>query len=200
MLQAIVFDMGNVLVHFNHEKMLAQMGALCGRSAAAMRTLLFDDGLYWNFERGHFSPDEFRQRLEAATGVRLNLTDLATATADIFQLNAPMVPLLEELQARGLRLVLLSNTCLWHFEFIWERFGILQRFDEWVVSYHVGAIKPEAAMFQAAKRAVQCPPDRALYTDDIPAYVDLGRAQGLQARVFTDVSALRRDLAALGID
>ncbi len=198
-LQTIVCDMGNVLVHFSHERMCAQIGALCGHTAGEIRTVLMDSGLNADFERGFLNPEDMHARLSRSVGHELDIHCLANAYADIFTLNEPMLPLLDALRNRGHRLVLLSNTSVWHFDFIWERFPILQRFDEFVVSYRVGAIKPEAAIFNAVVSVLNCPPEQAFYTDDIADYVRTGREHGLQAEIFTDASAMRGHLAARGI-
>ena len=42
MIRTCLFDMGNVLLHFCHERMCAQIGGLCGRTAAEVRALLID--------------------------------------------------------------------------------------------------------------------------------------------------------------
>lgn len=199
MIETIVCDMGNVLVHFSHERMCAQIGALCGHTAGQIREVLMNSGLNADFERGFLNPEDMQQRLSQIVGQELEIHALALAYADIFTLNEPMLPLLDTLRDRGHRLVLLSNTSVWHFDFIWERFPILQRFDECVVSYKVGAIKPEAAIFHAVVSALQCVPERAFYTDDIADYVRIGREHGLQADVFTDAAAMRGHLANRGL-
>ena len=49
MIRTFLFDMGNVLVHFSHEKMCAQMGALCEKSAEEVRDVLFESGMQADF-------------------------------------------------------------------------------------------------------------------------------------------------------
>jgi putative hydrolase of the HAD superfamily len=77
---------------------------------------------------------------------------------------------------------------------------VLEPFDELLLSYDVGAIKPEAGMYEAALKAIRCRPEECFYTDDIPTYVARGREFGLQAEIFTDVTALRGHLADREID
>lgn len=199
MLATIVFDMGNVLVHFSHAKMCVQMAEVCGVTRGEMERQLIDSGLQWNFERGRLSPQQLHQQAEALFERTLDFEALRLAASDIFQLNAPIVPVLDALKARGHRLVLLSNTSIWHFEFIRERFDVLDRFDDYVLSYEAGAIKPEAPIFEATLAQLQCPPGEAFYTDDIPLYVETGRQYGLQAEVFTDVPQLLRHLQQRGV-
>ncbi len=198
MIRTFLFDMGNVLVHFSHERMCAQMGALCGRTGPEFRQILFDTGLQWEFERGKVSEREFHRRLEEAVGQPLDFEALVRAGSDIFHLNEPIVPLLDRLREWGHRLVLLSNTSISHFEFVSAEFDLLHRFDDFVLSYRVGALKPDSPIFEAALATIDCAPEECFYTDDIPAYVEAGRSFGLQAEVFTDVASLCKQLRVRG--
>lgn len=199
MLKTVVFDMGNVLVHFSHDQMCAQIGELCGKTDDEIQRLIIDSGLQWNFERGLITPDELHRRVEELVGQPLSQAALAYAASNIFRLNTPIVPLLDELRQLGHRLVLLSNTSIWHFEFIRSTFDVLDRFDAFALSYEAGAIKPEPQIYEVALKALRCAPHEAFYTDDIPHYVEAGRSHGLHAEVFTDVPSLRSHLRRHGV-
>lgn len=199
MLQAAIFDMGGVLVHFSHDRMCQQVGQLCGRSGDDLRRLLLDSGLQWEFERGLLSAEEFHDRIQQTVGRNIPFDALIDAASDIFELNRPIVPILDELRRRKLRLVLLSNTSIWHYQFICKRYDLLDRFDATILSYEVNAIKPEAEIYEAALVAIHCPPQNCFYTDDIPRYVEAGRKFGLDAEVFIDTNRLERQLRARGI-
>lgn len=198
-LRTCVFDLGNVLVRFSHDRMCAQVGDLCGRTAAEIRPLLLGSGLQWRFERGHVTPEEFHAEFEQAVGRRLDPAALRHAASDIFEPQPGMRDLLDALKSQGLRLVLLSNTSTVHFEFISRAFDVLEPFDAHVLSFEVGAIKPEPAIFAAASAAAACAPHECFYTDDIPEYVAAGRAFGWHAEVFTDPASLKRHLAGRGL-
>lgn len=199
MIRTFLFDMGNVLVHFSHDRMCQQIGALCGRTGKDMRQQLIDSGWQWDFERGLVSPEQFHQWFETKFDTRVQPNDLAHAASDIFTLNAPIVPVLDELKARGYRLVLMSNTSIFHFEFIRDKFQVLDRFDDFVLSYEAQAIKPEPAIYLQALKLIGCDPQDCFYTDDIVEYVEYGRRHGLDAEVFTTVDALKTQLAVRGI-
>ena len=190
MIRACLFDMGNVLFHFSHDRMCAQMGSLCGWSGAEVRRLLFDADMLCEFERGRLSEEAFHRKFETAVGRAVDFEGLRFAGSDIFQLNESIVPVIERLKRGGVRLVLLSNTSKPHFDFLNERYDLLGEFDDFVVSYEVGAMKPEPEIFEAALSRIGCEPGECFYTDDIPAYVAQGRAFGLQAEVYTDTPAL----------
>lgn len=199
MIRTCLFDMGNVLVFFSHDRMCEQLGQLCGRPMEEMRGLLLDSGVQWNYERGRLSPTQFHDWFQSLSDRTVSFHEMVQAGSDIFWLNESIVPVLDQLKARGLRLVLLSNTCLTHFEWVRDHYDVLQRFDACVTSCGAGAIKPEPAIYEAALRAIECEPGECFYTDDIPKYVAAGRQHGLRAEVFTDATTLQRHLHEHGV-
>ncbi len=200
MIRTCLFDMGNVLLHFSHDRMCQQMGILCRKTGDDLRRLLLDSGVQWEFERGLLTAEEFHRHFQELVGTLVDFDSLIVAASDIFELNRPMVGILDALKAQQIRLVLFSNTSVWHYEFIRKRFEILDRFDECVLSFEVGAIKPEADMYQAGLRAIRCVPQECFYTDDIPRYIEAGRKYGFDAEVFTDSDHLIRLLAARNVE
>ena len=199
LIQTFLFDMGNVLVSFCHDRMCRQMGTLCELSGPEVRRLLIDTGLQWDFERGQVTPDEFHLKFEEAVATKVDQRELALASADIFTPNVSLQPVLAELKARGHRLVLLSNTTIWHFEFVRDHFDVLKPFDDFVLSCHAGAMKPDAPIYEAALRVIHCDPGDCFYTDDIPDYIAAARKYGLDAEVFTDTADLISQLQLRGI-
>jgi glucose-1-phosphatase len=199
MIRTVLFDMGNVLLHFSHDRMYRQMADVCGLSADAVRALLDEGDLQTAFESGWVSEAEFHRRFEEAAQRPVNFDQLSAAASDIFWSNDAMPPIVEALRRRGIRLVLMSNTNIAHFRFVREKYPVLARLDHWVLSYEVGVMKPRPEIYQAALAAIECRPEECLYTDDIPAYIDAARAFGLQAEVFT-TAAFTAHLRRRGID
>ena len=112
-------------------------------------------------------------------------------------------PLLPESLLRGLasryRLLLLSNTNAIHFEMIRQAYPMLRHFDDMVLSYQVGALKPGPEIFQVAIQRAGCRPEECFYTDDTAAHVEAARALGIDAEQFVDRGQLEGELTARGI-
>ncbi len=194
-----LFDLGDVLIRFSHARMCEQIGRLCDRTGDETRTLLIESGLQWEFERGRLDEERFRDRLQEATGREIDLDALRLASADIFEPQPGVDEVVAALSAAATRLVLLSNTCVTHFEFVRERYPLLGRFDDFVLSYEVGSVKPEPAIYEEALRRIDCAPGDCFYTDDRPENVEAARPYGLDAELFTDVPTLSEQLAARGL-
>lgn len=200
-IRTLLFDLGNVLLYFSHQRMTAQIAQVFDVPRSCVHEVLFGDSnnLQRRFERGELAETEFHRTLETALGRIVDIDDLRRAGADIFRQNEDLAPLLNSWKELGYRLVLLSNTCVTHFEWVRRRFDILEPFDDYVLSFEVGAVKPEEAIFWSALSRIDCAPAECFYTDDVVGYVEQGRAHGLQAEVFTDAPTLVRHLEQRGV-
>lgn len=199
MLRTLLFDLGNVLVHFSHERMCSQIGALVGRSGAEIHAAIFDGGLQLPLERGEIDQAEFQRRLESRLQAEFDATELERAACDIFSVNASLRPVLDQLRHKGYRLVALTNTSPVHYDWVRSRYDVFAPFHAVLTSFAIGAVKPEEAIFRRALEAIHCEPDECFYTDDIPAYVAAGRSFGLQAEVYTDTQTLLGHLHERGV-
>jgi putative hydrolase of the HAD superfamily len=193
------FDMGNVLVHFSHDLMCRNLAAVCGLTEAQIRQFLFVDQWQWQMERGERSESEFCDELSLRAGHAVDPAEICHAAADIFQLNTPMIPLLQQLRNAGLRLILLSNTSITHLRFIEQHFDVLELMHDRVTSFSVGAMKPDPRIFLAALEKAGCPPEECFYTDDIETYTQQAQSLGIHAHPFTTVDRLNQALRTLGL-
>ncbi|WP_437186329.1 HAD family hydrolase [Planctomicrobium sp. SH668] len=198
-IRTLLCDLGNVLCFFSHEKMCQQVADVCNVPVESVRKTLLQGQMQWNFERGLITEIELKQQLENEFNCRINLGQLVRALGDIFELNDSMIPLLLHLKRRRTRLVLLSNTCVSHINFIQSRWNILGLFDHMILSYEVGTVKPEDRIFEIALDQVQCDPEEVLYIDDIAQYIEKGRLFGMNAEIFTTTDRLIETLPKYGI-
>jgi len=199
-IKTCLFDMGNVLVYFSHQKMYRNVAAVCDVSVADVQELLLDGGLNIKLECGEVSEAEYHADFERTLGKAVDFAALKHAAADIFELNESIVPLLDELKGIGMRLVLLSNTSLTHLRFIQQNFDVLNRFDAMTTSYEVGVLKPELAIYEDALAKAKCEPQHCFYTDDIEDYVNAARELGINAHPYTTTASAREALRQLGVD
>lgn len=135
--KAFLFDMGDVLIKFSHARMFAQLSEVLERPVDEVKRLFQDTGLFVGYDRGDIDDDEAIARIEAFVGRPIDHRRLLLAMSDIFEPSPGMFELLTELKRRGFRMVLLSNTCRPHIEFVRERFPIYRLLDEYTLSFEV---------------------------------------------------------------
>ena len=199
-IRTVLFDMGNVIVSFSHERMFEQIGEVCGRPSDEVKEFLASTALANRFETGKVDAKGFHREMEEWAKQPVDSAELIRAGADIFWLDTPMPDVIKQIREQGIRLVLLSNTSSTHIDMVREKWSVLDDFDDLVLSYEVGAMKPDRAIYEAALAKIQCDPSECFYTDDIAPYVEAGRAVGLQAEIFRDVRTLQGHLAERGIE
>ncbi len=196
----LYFDLGNVLVLFTVERMCRQIAEVAGCDPARVHQLIFDSGLQRRFELGQISETEFYEQFCQALGRSVNRQALAVAACDIFTLNLPIVPVLAGLYQAGYRLGILSNTCQAHWEHCRRRFRLLEEmFSVHALSYRLGVMKPDAAIFLAAARLAHTEPQRVFYTDDVPGHIAGAKGVGFDAVPYTDTPALVAELRRRGL-
>ena len=109
------------------------------------------------------------------------------------------VDLLSQLRKSGLHLYALSNWSAETFPIARRRFPFLDWFDGIVISGDVGAIKPDARIFEHLVVRYAVDPGTAVFIDDSPANVEAARRLGFVALRFVDARVLRRNLEELGL-
>lgn len=197
----IYFDLGNVLLFFDHHRACRQLAQLSGAAERQIWDALFTSGLELEYEAGRVSSRQMHEAFLAATGSAVGFDAFANAFSDIFEINIPLKVILGQLKFCRHRLGLLSNTNEMHWRLFTDgRYALLpDAFEQCVLSHEVGALKPEAAIFQAAIQRAGVAPQEIFYLDDIPGHVAGARALGIDAVQFTDAPSLLTEMRRRGI-
>ena len=175
--------LGNVLVCFEVQRVLAQMAAAAGLTRDQVAAALFDHGLQREFELGRIGPEEFFRTFRELTGTKSDLESIRRAATEIFWLNESILPVVSALRQTRRRMGILSNTCITHLEYCRRRFRVVRDCFELVVaSCEVGMLKPEPEIYLCAAERAGVAPDIVLSPNDSLA---LGIAQALDAAGYT---------------
>jgi len=103
-------------------------------------------------------------------------------TNDI-HLYADSLPAVQALREHGVRTALVSN-CSHNTRAVVERLGLEAAFDAVILSFEVGAQKPEPEIYRLAlERLGITEPSRAVFVDDQADYCDGAAAIGMQTRL-----------------
>lgn len=194
MIRTLIFDLGNVIVPFDFKRGYARMEGLCPYPAAQIPARLRTTDLVTRFEEGRIEPRPFVEELSRILDLRTSYDEFCEIWTSIF-FPEPLIPesLLERLGEKH-RLLLLSNTNAIHFEMVREAYPMLRHFDDAVLSYRVGALKPSPVVFEEAIARAECTPKECFFTDDIQAYVDAARGHGMDAVRFESREQLEAEL------
>ncbi len=197
MLDAVILDLGNVLVFHDNEVLFEQLARAFGTTVDSMRARIEKD-IWERTNTGRLPGDSLRVELQNSLGGAVTPERFAQLWNCHFTLNTPMIQRVEQLVGK-VKLCLLSNTHDLHFLPLREQLPVLERFDGLVLSYEEGLMKPAPELYRRALQRVGVAPERAAFFDDIPRYAQAATAVGIHGRVFTDVKSFDEQLALLGV-
>ena len=195
----IVFDLGNVLLPFDYAKLTTKLDKIEGGLGERFVEAYFGNyEFHRNFERGKISVEKFIDRMLEILNHKINEETFCKMYAGIFERNDDVAALLPRLK-KNYKLILLSNTDPIHKKFGWEHYDFLQYFDDLMVSYEVGAVKPEEEIYRAVEKASGAPSDEHIFIDDIEKYVLAAKNLGWDGIHFNNYSVLIKELNSRSI-
>lgn len=175
------------------------MSELCSYAPEDIPKRIGSTDLVRRFECGQVPPEQFVEQLCGILGLEMEYGRFCEIWSSIF-LPDTLIPesLLAGLRSRY-RLLLLSNTNAIHFQMVRQNYPLLRHFNDYVLSYEVGAMKPSARIYEEAIARAQCAPGECFFTDDIAEYVAAARQAGMDAVQFQSAAQLESELQQRGV-
>lgn len=197
MIKTFIFDLGKVIVPYDHDRGLRLLEANCGVSVDDLRRRVYASEELNLYQTGKTSSTEFYEALKETLNLQMDFEEFARIWNHTFTLT----PLIEESVIEDLagkfRLLILSDTNELHFEFIRRHFPILRYFDDFVLSYEVGALKPSEEIFRAAVEKANCRAEECFFTDDILINVEAAGKIGMKAVQFVSSEQFQKDISKM---
>lgn len=196
--KTVFFDLGNVILLFCHQKMCKQVAECSGVPLSLVEEALLKSPYADLYERGGLDNHALHKKFCEHFSSPVSLDDFYSAFSDIFTLNEEILHVIEKLKRNNVELIILSNTCPAHFEYALKNYPVLSLFDSYILSYEVGARKPENKIFQHALAKSSSEIKNCFYTDDIQQYVESAQNLGIKAHTFTNAQLLENELHKQG--
>ena len=197
--RTIIFDFGNVVGFFDHQRAVRRLAERCRVSAAELTNVLHYGELEFAYETGKLTTAEYLAEAARLTGLDHDEVEFATIYGDIFTPNADAAAVVPKLAGRY-RLVLASNTNAAHFARFREQFAdTLRHFDHLGVSHELGTRKPDPSFFERLHPHALCSPGECLFIDDMANNVAAAQAFGWRTLHYRPGDDLAAGLASHGV-
>jgi epoxide hydrolase-like predicted phosphatase len=182
MIDAVVFDIGNVLLKFDYlvagHRLMTHNGLteLPDRANIVAAKAALEGG---KIDRAEFLRLVRPEFLHTGSDA-----DFIAMWEDIFEENEPMTRLATSLAESGMPTYLLSNISCIHHEFIFRQYPVFETFRDGVYSYKAGAMKPEPRIYRMAIEQFGIDPSRTVYLDDLEENIVAANEAGLRGVVY----------------
>ena len=199
MINAIIFDLGNVLIGFDHHIAVKRILKYTDKSARDIYDFFFDSELTRTFEKGLIGPQEFFREVKKRLNLKISYDEFLPIWNEIFFPKPETEEFIRRLDG-SLRLVLLSNINKIHFEYLRKNFSCaLSLFDKMILSCMVGFIKPQRQIYELAISQTQADRKNIIYVDDRKDLIEAATGYGINSIRFEGIEQLRSQFERLGI-
>ncbi len=199
MIKAVVFDVGNVLFHWDLRVLFAKHIADPVELDWFLAHVVTPQ---WHFQHdAGRALSDMTCELSAQFPQYAHLIEIY-ATRFNETIPGPVagsLEIVEELAVRGVPLFAITN---FGAEF-WDGFRptqpVFDLFTDIIVSGVEKMVKPDDAIYQLALQRFDLAENEAIFIDDVPANVEAARANGFAAHGFKDAETLRAELILIGL-
>lgn len=197
-IDAVVFDIGNVLIEWNPER---YYDALIGEDR---RRAMFAEVDLHAMNDGIDRGDDFLQAVQSCAAsypqwrdeiLRWHDNWLQMATPPILH----SVRLLRALRTRGVPTFALTNFGKGTWDLATPAYPFLEEFDRHFITAYMGVAKPDPEAFAILERDTGIAPERLIFTDDRADNIATAEARGWRTHHFTGPQGWADRLVAEGL-
>jgi len=198
MIRAVAFDIGKVLLDFDYLVLVRKMAPHTQWSEAQLNDYLNQSPLLARYESGELSSSEFFELIQRETDFTGGEAEFAALFEDIFTPISGMIDIHRQIAQSGTSTFTFSNTNEMAVRYISRTYDFWQMFNGHVLSYEVGALKPEAKIYEALEELSDLNGEDIIYLDDRSENCAAGSERGWQVCCHQDVESSRRFLSSVG--
>ncbi len=194
-MKAVIFDLGRVLVEYNHQRSLEAIADCCACDAAALRAQMSQFSHELNV--GEIDSHGLHEFFVEQAGCECDYAEFLSRFSTGIGRNDMALAYAIDLQNRPETTVaVVSNTNDGHVHWLDEHLPELKDFDLVVMSNEVGMAKPEASIYLLVLELIDLPPEQAIFIDDLSANVEAAQALGMAGIIHTDWADTRPQIEA----
>lgn len=199
MIDTIIFDIGQVLVHFRWKEYIKELG-FEGETADRLgqATVL---SKWWQKVDLGMAKEEYE------AGMKKDHPELKNEIERFFSHTSQIVKpfsysegLLKGLKENGYRIYLLSNYGDYFYHEASPKFTFRKYIDGELISYEIHEIKPNPAIYHTLFERFQINPKNAVFLDDNADNIRGAKAVGLNGILFEGMDQAARELKAYGVN
>ncbi|MBU1162089.1 MAG: HAD family phosphatase [Proteobacteria bacterium] len=190
----IVFDIGNVILEWNPQKLLDSLFSCKTENKKAMENIIAHED--WQMlDKGTLSLEEAISRANDRCHIGVNkIRKLFEETPKSLIPIQETVDVIMELSEKGYSLYVLSNMHKHSFEYLSGAYDIWKHFSGIVISSHIKSIKPEPEIFEYLIGTYNLIPRNTVFLDDLKCNIATAKKFGLNTIHVKNASQSKEEL------
>ena len=197
-ISTIVFDIGNVILHFDYLRAARRFAEATGLPVEEIEKHFYFSELERLYSKGKVTSEEFFGKLKADLGLKIDFQTFADIWNDIFWLNHSVADMIKVLKGKY-RLAAITNTTDLHFRYWIENFPILRMIDIFFPSHEIGMRKPDPELFKLVLNKLGAKGEEVIFVDDMEENAKAAQALGIHTVHYSSPDQLRERLESFGI-
>ena len=195
----VVFDIGKVLMSFEPEAFLKEMG-YSGEKYEKIAQATFLSDVWQERDRGVLTEEEYvAQCVALAPEYEADIRKVMSETHNFVKLYPYARTWVEYLKKKGYRLFIISNFCEYMTEKNVKNMPFRKFMDGEIFSYKVNELKPDPVIFQLLLDKYFLNPEECVMIDDRPENCEGARSVGMKAIEFKSFKQAAAELEKLGV-
>jgi putative hydrolase of the HAD superfamily len=192
----VYFDLGNVLINFDHQIAASRLAQLANCSVEQIEKTMFESDLQNRYETGLVNSHEFAREINSSLDASIPESEVLEAVSAIFELNEPIISVLAYLRDLKVPMAILSNTCEAHWNWILKQAWPIPSdwFEFHVLSYEVQSMKPDSKIYEVCENRAGRKPADIFFTDDRPENIAAAQSRGWETHRFESANKLDEHL------
>lgn len=199
MIKCVISDLGNVILNFDSSIFYKKISESSPYTPEQIANIVDENfKLLRAFGTGRISPKEFFKEVSDKLQLSTDFESYFSVYNNVFALKPDVIKTLAKLKAKY-RLILLSNTDVKHVGFIKKKFPEIFFFDDYVLSYEVGWMKPDPQIYQIALEKAKAEAGECVFIDDLEENIEVAAKIGIHTILFTPQTNLDAELRQLNL-
>lgn len=197
MINTVIFDIGNVLVHFRWRELYADLG-FAGERFERIAEATVRNPWWEEFDKGLMTTEEIIDRFsEKAPEYKNEIAEIFEYKnmGELVRLYDYAIPWIQDLKASGYQVLVLSNWSRPAYEANLEtNLKFLKYTDGGIMSFREGIIKPDRKIYELICDRYNLNPKETVFLDDNAANYEAAKAFGLNAIHFKTYEQAKEEL------
>jgi putative hydrolase of the HAD superfamily len=198
MIKAICFDLDGV--YFTKGSFL-KFKEVIGKDSTVEKTdfVFYKSDQIANFKKGVISENEFWDYVRKELNTSLTNDEISNILRESYSVDQNVAEIVRKVRNLGYKTCLCSNNFETRIRELNTKFDFLKDFDVQVLSFKVGAIKPDKKIFEKLIRQSGVLPEEIIYSDDTFEKLQGAKDLGINVFVYENFPQFLKTLSDFGV-